>query len=81
MAKRRSTNTKSERIDPELLRKLARVDWLRTLQRVSVFLRDLRGDDPRDIQDDHTAELTRSQKLREAASRMYDSLDPRRKPT
>jgi len=77
MVKRRSTKQQSERIDPELLRKLSRIDWLRTLQRVSVFLRDLRGDDPRDIQDDHTAELGRSQKLREAASRVYDSFKPR----
>ena len=52
----------------ELLEKLARVDWLRAMQRVSVFLRDWRGDDPRDIQDDHVTELERSQKLRRATS-------------
>lgn len=50
-----------------VLQQLAKVDWLRAMQRVSVFLRDMRGDDPRDIQDDHTTELDRSQRLRRAA--------------
>ncbi|HET8938982.1 MAG TPA: hypothetical protein VFN67_36310 [Polyangiales bacterium] len=53
-----------------LMQALGQVDWLRTMQRVSVFFRDLRGDDPRDIQDDHTTELDRSQRLRRAAEQV-----------
>lgn len=59
---------RSTRQRDHLLEQLRHVDWLRAMQRVSVFLRDWRGDDPRDIQDDHTTELQRSQKLRRAAS-------------
>lgn len=57
----------------QLLAKLGEVDWLRLMQRASVFLRDFRGDDPRDIQDDHVAELERSQKLRRAAEDVTSS--------
>ncbi|HEX6290290.1 MAG TPA: hypothetical protein VFZ66_13945 [Herpetosiphonaceae bacterium] len=58
------TRTKQQRA--RVLAKLAEVDWLRLMQRASVFLRDFRGDDPRDIQDDHVTELERSQRLRAA---------------
>lgn len=56
----------------ELMERLRAVDWLRAMQRVSVFLRDWRGDDPRAIQDDHMTELERSQKLRRATSEFID---------
>ncbi len=67
----------SRRTNPprnELLEKLGRVDWLRAMQRVSVFLRDWRGDDPADIQDDHITELERSQKLRRTTTEIIDHL-------
>ncbi|HET8939214.1 MAG TPA: hypothetical protein VFN67_37475 [Polyangiales bacterium] len=60
------TRTKQSNTN-RVLAKLGEVDWLRLMQRASVFLRDFRGDDPRDIQDDHVTELERSQKLRAAA--------------
>lgn len=69
----RSTDAKQE-----LLRKLREVDWLRLAQRAAVFLRDFRGDDPRDIQDDHVAELERSQRLRHAAEQVTSSTRTRR---
>lgn len=58
--------------------KLGEVDWLRWMQRAAVFLRDMRGDDPRDIQDDHVSELERSQQLRAAAKTV--TRRPRRSP-
>lgn len=55
---------------PSVKDQLASVDWLRLMQRVGVFLRDLRGDDPRDIQDDHVESLDGSQRLRRYAEHM-----------
>lgn len=49
---------------------LARVDWLRLMQRVGVFFRDMRGDDPRDIQHDHESSLEGSQRVRRYAEHM-----------
>jgi hypothetical protein len=65
--------TRTRRNTNRVLAKLGEVDWLRLMQRASVFLRDFRGDDPRDIQDDHVSELERSQKLRRAAEEVTSS--------
>lgn len=53
----------ARRIHPTI-EALASVDWLRQIQRVTVFLRELRGDAHERINQDHTAELVRAQRVR-----------------
>jgi hypothetical protein len=43
---------------------LAAVDWVRQAQRVSVFLRQIRGDTDEDISADHARELVRARQVR-----------------
>lgn len=70
--------TRTKRSTNRVIAKLVEVDWLRLMQRASVFLRDFRGDDPRDIQDDHVTELERSQRLRAVAEGVTNPQSTRR---
>jgi hypothetical protein len=45
---------------------LASIDWVRQAQRVSVFLRQIRGDTDAEISADHQKELARAHQTRRA---------------